>query len=74
MMPTKCREKKTKVPDVPCSENEHWLMWLLLGELEKDANYKVLFGKKDPHEVLLVFLCCYGVLTWLSIERTRVER
>lgn len=49
-------------------------MWSLFGQLEKDANYKVFFGKKGPHELLVGFLCCYGVLTWLSIERTWVER
>jgi hypothetical protein len=42
---------KNKLPDVPWAENGHHLIWLLLGEIEKNANYKVLFGKKDLQEV-----------------------
>jgi hypothetical protein len=46
------RAAKDKIPDVPWAENGHHLIWLLLGEIEKDANYKVLFGKKDSQEVI----------------------
>jgi hypothetical protein len=40
------RAAKDKIPDVPWAENGHHLIWLLLGEIEKDANYKVLFVEK----------------------------
>jgi hypothetical protein len=53
-MPKSAKNKmpdKAKIPDISWGENNHHLVWLLLGELEKPANYKVLFGKRNPHEV-----------------------
>lgn len=49
---------KQKIPDIPWAENNNALNWAFLTELEKDANYKILFGKKDRTEVCLtcVFL------------------
>ena len=35
-MPPKCNNnKKAKIPDIPWSEHNNWLMWLLLTEIEK---------------------------------------
>ncbi|KDR82164.1 hypothetical protein GALMADRAFT_59519 [Galerina marginata CBS 339.88] len=41
---------KPKLPDIPWSEDEDKLVWSFLTELEKDENYKVLFGKKTVNE------------------------
>lgn len=51
-MPRKPREnKKPRIPEIAWAENDNHLIWLLLAEIEKDANYRVLFGKKDKDEV-----------------------
>ncbi|KAJ3483167.1 hypothetical protein NLJ89_g12086 [Agrocybe chaxingu] len=44
------KPQKVKIPELPWSENDHELVWKFITELEKDANYKILFGKKDPSE------------------------
>jgi hypothetical protein len=55
---------KPKLPDIPWAEDDDNLVWAFITELEKDENYKVLFGKKDVKEVryvvkpsLCYFLC-----------------
>jgi hypothetical protein len=50
-MPPKRDTKKNKIPDIPWTEDNNLLIWSLLNEIEKPANYKVLFGKKDKDEV-----------------------
>ena len=42
------KASETKIPAITWSDE---LVWALLGELEKEENYCVLFGKKDPSEV-----------------------
>jgi hypothetical protein len=50
-MPPKRDTKKKKLPEIPWAEDDNRLTWSLLTEIEKPANYKVLFGKKDKDEV-----------------------
>ena len=40
-----------KLPEIPWAQDNHKLIWDFITELEKDVNYKVLFGKKDLSEV-----------------------
>ena len=54
-MPPKRDTKKNKIPDILWTEDNNRLIWSLLTEIEKPANYKVLFGKKDKDEVNLRF-------------------
>jgi hypothetical protein len=54
-MPPKCNTKKNKLPESPWAEDGNWLTWLLLTEVEKPANYKVHFGKKEKDEVSPIF-------------------
>ncbi|KZT27137.1 hypothetical protein NEOLEDRAFT_1176927 [Neolentinus lepideus HHB14362 ss-1] len=42
--------KKDKLPEVPWTADNCRLTWDLLGQLELELNYKVLFGKKNPGE------------------------
>jgi hypothetical protein len=42
---------KSSIPPISWDANQHALTWALLNELEKQENFKVLFGKKDPKEV-----------------------
>ena len=51
MLPKGDNNKKAKIPDIPWTEHDNRLTWLLLTEIEKPVNYKVLFGKKDKDEV-----------------------
>jgi hypothetical protein len=53
-MPPKCDTKKSKIPDIPWTEDNNWLIWFLLTKIEKHVNYKVLFGKKEKDEVKLL--------------------
>ena len=50
-MPLKRDNKKAKILDIPWTEHDNRLTWLLLTEIEKPVNYKVLFRKKDKDEV-----------------------
>ena len=54
-MPPKCDTKKSKIPDIMWTEDSNQLIWSLLTEIKKPANYKVLFRKKDKDEVNLWF-------------------
>jgi hypothetical protein len=45
------RKQGVKLPEIPWARDDHKLVWEFINQLEKDANYKVLFGKKDPSEV-----------------------
>jgi len=47
---------KVKLPDIPWSEDDNKLVWAFITELERDENYKVLFGKKDVNEVCHVII------------------
>jgi hypothetical protein len=40
-----------KLPEIPWAQDDHKLVWDFITQLEKDVNYKILFGKKDPSEV-----------------------
>ena len=44
-------KKIQNLPDIQWNENEHSRVWKLIVEISAKANYKVLFGKKDQHEV-----------------------
>ncbi|KAF8074111.1 hypothetical protein FPV67DRAFT_1650802 [Lyophyllum atratum] len=44
------KKSKTKISDIPWADNENFLTWALLTELEVEKNYKVIFGKKDKSE------------------------
>ena len=72
-MPAKRDVKKSKIQDIQWAENDNHLIWLLLGELEKDANCKVLFGKKDKNEVKCPFIS-FSRRAELSCHRTPVVR
>ena len=63
---------KIKIPDISLAKNGHHLIWLLLGEIEKNANYKVLFGKKDLQEVFFS-LYVYHELTIPQEHKWRVQ-
>jgi hypothetical protein len=39
------------IPPIPWTTNEHELTWMLLAEMGKLENYKVLFGKATKDEV-----------------------
>ncbi|KAH9971582.1 hypothetical protein BGW80DRAFT_1460533 [Lactifluus volemus] len=51
-MPRTAADKVTKprIPDINWSANKSSLIWALLVEIEKDENYRVLYGKKDVTE------------------------
>jgi hypothetical protein len=51
MPPKHDNNKKAKIPDIPWTEHDNLPIWLLLTEIKKPVNYKVLFGKKDKDEV-----------------------
>jgi len=57
---------KTGLPAISWTANENHLTWLLLTEMEKYENYRVLFGKVDKEEVRLKFL---RVLTRLFVYK-----
>jgi hypothetical protein len=42
---------KPRIPDIIWSSDNNSLIWSLLAEIEKDDNYRVLYGKKDVAEV-----------------------
>ena len=42
---------KSRIPDINWSANKSSLIWALLAQIEKDENYRVLYGKKDVSEV-----------------------
>jgi hypothetical protein len=42
---------KTGLPAISWTASENHLTWLLLTEMEKYENYRVLFGKVDKEEV-----------------------
>jgi hypothetical protein len=50
-MAGKSKKPKVLLPEILWSENNHSRVWKLIAELSQKANYKVLFGKKDQHEV-----------------------
>ncbi|KJA17247.1 hypothetical protein HYPSUDRAFT_106891, partial [Hypholoma sublateritium FD-334 SS-4] len=41
---------KASEPQIGAINWTNNLVWALLGEIEKDNNYRVLFGKRDPSE------------------------
>ncbi|KAH9480938.1 hypothetical protein JR316_0007545 [Psilocybe cubensis] len=41
---------KPKIPDIPWRENDNFLTWQFLTELERHENYRIIFGKKDVSE------------------------
>ena len=45
------RKQGVKLPEIPWAQDDHKLVWDLITQLEKDVNYKVLFGKKVSSEV-----------------------
>lgn len=50
--PSSKKSRKAPVlPPISWAADDSFLVWKLLGELEKTENYKVLFGKKTQHEV-----------------------
>ena len=51
---------KLKLPDLPWGEDDDKLVWAFITELERDENYKVLFGKKNVNEV------CHVVILYLT--------
>ena len=55
-MATKSRVKKASEPRIPTINWSDELVWALLAELEKEENYRVLFGKKDPSEVSICYI------------------
>ena len=42
---------KSFIPPISWDADQQALTWALLNELEKQENFKVLFGKRDPKEV-----------------------
>ena len=49
-MSTQRRAGKAPIPQIGAISWSDDLIWALLAELERDENYRVLFGKKDPSE------------------------
>ncbi|KAM6491159.1 hypothetical protein JOM56_013398 [Amanita muscaria] len=45
-----CKPQGVKLPEIPWAQDDHKLVWDFITQLEKDVNYKILFGKKDPSE------------------------
>lgn len=45
------KQQGVKLPEIPWAQDDHKLVWDFITQIEKDVNYKILFGKKDPSEV-----------------------
>ena len=49
---------------IPWAANSHTLAYQLLCEVEKSENFKVLFGKKDKHEVIFLLYVFAMLICW----------
>jgi hypothetical protein len=65
---------KPKIPDIPWGQDKSSLVWDLLAEIEKEENYRVLFGKKDVSEVSTTITHIFRLSELACMARTRVER
>lgn len=59
-MPPRRSDDACKIPDICWGENNDVLVWSLLGEVEKEENYRVLYGKNDPKEVSYMFTSLFS--------------
>jgi hypothetical protein len=50
--------KASALGSITWGANSSFLIYQLLCEVEKPENFKVLFGKKDKHEVSSVLYAC----------------
>jgi hypothetical protein len=63
--------KISAIGTIPWGANNSSLIFQLLCEVEKTENFKVLFGKKDKHEVVGYPLFLWAVLISLRAEYLR---
>jgi hypothetical protein len=47
------KAEKPQIPKINWSANNFLAVWALLAKIEKNENYRVLYGKKDVAEVSL---------------------
>lgn len=40
-------------PSLPWADNQNQKIWELIGEMEEDENYAILFGKKQKTDVCI---------------------
>ena len=64
---------KSRIPDINWSANKSSLIWALLAQIEKDENYRVLYGKKDVSEVSISISSARKRVTW-PVNRTQVVK